>query len=185
MKRRIVLDWWHAADSALVRTRHAVVGGVAAAAYMPGRQTDDIDIAVVARDVALAEAELRDHEWKLVGQLDLVDGTVWRDADGHELDLISLHDPWADEALEAAAKNRISALPTMPLPYLALMKLKAGRLTDMGDLSRMLGLASHPDRRVTRELVGKYGDAQDLEDLDQIIVLGDLEVGGGSSSASP
>jgi hypothetical protein len=65
------------------------------------------------------------------------------------------------------------------------MKLNAGRLTDMGDLSRMLGLASHPDRRVTRELVGKYGDAQDLEDLDQIIVLGDLEAGGGSSSASP
>lgn len=178
MKRRMVLEWWHAADSALVRTKHAVVGGVAAAAYMPGRQTDDIDIAVAAPDAAMAESELREHGWKLVGQLDLVDGTVWRDAEGHELDLISLHDPWADDALVAAAKNRISELPTMPLPYLALMKLKAGRLIDMGDLSRMLGLASRGDRRLTRGLVAKYGAPQDVEDLDQIILLGDLEVRG-------
>lgn len=175
MARRMVLEWWRAADGAFNRTRHAVVGGVAAAAYMPGRQTDDIDIAVIAGDQAQAHEELRDYGWRLVGHLDVVDGTIWRDPEGHELDLISLHEPWAPDALEAAGENLISDLPTMPLPYLALMKLKSGRLTDMGDLARMLGLATVADRTLTRELVAKYGDAQDLEDLDQIILLGDLE----------
>jgi hypothetical protein len=50
----------------------------------------------------------------MVGR-DLVVGTVWRDPDGHELDLISLREPWAREAVEAAAENRISDLPTMTL----------------------------------------------------------------------
>lgn len=182
LNRRVVLDWWAVAEEALTRVRHAVVGGVASAAYMPARYTEDIDMAVAAGDVATAETLLRDHGWTFVRRLDLVEGTVWRDADGNQLDLISLKEPWAEEALEAARQNRVSGLPTMPLPYLALMKLKAGRLTDMGDLSRMLGLANEADRRRTRELVGKYGDAEDLEDLDQIIMLGDLERGGESTS---
>lgn len=37
MKRRHVVDWWTDAVNALRKVRHAVVGGVAAAAYMPGR----------------------------------------------------------------------------------------------------------------------------------------------------
>ncbi len=176
--RRVVMDWWAIADEALTQVRHAVVGGVAAAAYMPARQTDDIDIAVIAGDLPAAEALLRDHGWTFVRGLDLVEGTVWHDPDGNELDLISLQEPWAEEALEAAGKNRVAGLPTMPLPYLALMKLKAGRLTDMGDLSRMLGLAKEADRRRTRELVAKFGGAEDLADLDQVILLGDLEMGG-------
>jgi hypothetical protein len=59
LNRRVVLGWWGVADKALTEVRHAAVGDVAAAAYMPGRQTDDIDIAVAARDVATAETLFR------------------------------------------------------------------------------------------------------------------------------
>lgn len=140
-------------------------------------QTDDLDIAVGADDAETAKALLREHGWTFIRNLDVIPGSAWRDMQGNELDLIPLLEPWADEALVAAIQNRIVGLPTMPLPYLALMKLKAGRLTDMGDLSRMLGLATDGDRQRTRELVAQYGDAQDAEDLDQVIILGDLEAG--------
>ena len=171
------MEWWLEAESALTEVRHAVVGGVAAAAYMPGRQTDNIDIAVAVLEAGLAEDQLRKHGWQMVGPPNLALGTIWRNAEGNELDLKGLDEPWTDAALDAAARNRIVGLPTMSLPYLALMKLKAGRLTDMGDLARMLALADNATREATRALVATHGDAADAEDLDQVMELGDLEAG--------
>jgi hypothetical protein len=65
----------------------------------------------------------------------------------------------------------------MPLPHLALIKLRSGRITDMADLSRMLGLADDEVRRQVRELVARHGEPGDSEDIEQVILLGELEAG--------
>ena len=66
------------------------------------------------------------------------------------------------------------ASPVLTLPYLVLMKLEAGRIQDIGDISRMLGFASDESLTEVREVVGRYStDA--TEDLESLIVLGKLE----------
>jgi len=177
MARRQTMDWWVRADEALAGVPHAVIGGVAAAAYMPGRQTDDIDFAVSADDGERAAAALEAGGWQKLRALDIVDGSAWLDRDGNELDLILIRGPWVASVLAEAGSNVVAGIPTMPLPYLALLKLNAGRLTDMSDLSRMLGLASEEMRNDTRAAVARHGAEGDLEDLEQVIVLGDMELG--------
>jgi len=177
MKGRRLMEWWAGAERALQDVPHAVVGGVAAAAYMPGRSTDDIDIGVGLPSVLSAEAALTEHGWTRIGPLHLVDGTIWQDPQGHELDLITLSAPWAQRSIQAAGLNEIAGMPTMPLPYLVLMKLQSGRLSDMSDLARMLGLAEPAVRDQARALVVEHGDQEDLQDLEQVIELGILETG--------
>lgn len=175
--RRRTMDWWKGAELALAGIPHAVIGGVAAAAYMPGRQTDDIDFAVAVEDRSRAEAALQAGGWQRLRDLDIVDGSAWRDFQGNELDLILIAGSWVASALAEAQSNVVAAMPTMSLPYLTLLKLRAGRLTDMADVSRMLGLASADVRTQTRVIVQRHGANGDLEDLEQVIALGDLELG--------
>jgi DNA-binding Lrp family transcriptional regulator len=185
MSRRKTMDWWLHAEEALAGIPHAVIGGVAAAAYMPGRQTDDIDFAVGVRDAERAEAALRNAGWQKLRGLDIVEGSAWRDDNGNELDLILTQGPWVGDALAEAASNIVAGLPTMPLPYLTLLKLSAGRLTDMSDLARMLGLADEQARSRVRDAVGRHGTPGDLEDLEQVILLGRLELGQQVSDRPP
>jgi hypothetical protein len=67
-------------------------------------------------------------------------------------------------------------LPILPFPYLILMKFNASRTIDLGDITRMLGLASEADLEQVRTLFSLYSPA-DLEDLDSLIRLGKLEIG--------
>lgn len=175
--RRRTMDWWKGAEAALAGIPHAVIGGVAAAAYMPGRQTDDIDFAVAVDDATRAETALQAAGWQRLHDLDLIDGSAWRDDDGNELDLILIAGSWVASALKEAQSNLVAEMPTMSLPYLTLLKLRAGRLTDMADISRMLGLASADVRAQTRVTVERHGADGDVEDLEQVIILGDLELG--------
>lgn len=62
----------------------------------------------------------------------------------------------------------------LPLPYLVLMKLQAGRVQDVADLARMLGQASAAQLAVVRRLCTMWRP-EDLEDLESLIVLGQLE----------
>jgi hypothetical protein len=67
-------------------------------------------------------------------------------------------------------------LPVLSLPYLVLMKVLSSRTQDLADVSRMLGLATESERQATRQVFEKWWpDA--LEDLESLIVLGELETG--------
>lgn len=176
-ERRVIMDWWAEVERALRAVPHAIVGAVATNAYAPERLTRDLDLAVVAADAGRAEAALRAAGWRRLGSLSLVSGSSWRDAVGHDLDLLALAEPWAAEAVAAAQGNRIAELPTLPLCYLVFMKLLASRTTDLGDVSRMLGRASAEQVAEARAVVARFGDADDLADFDQLARMGALERG--------
>jgi len=55
------------------------------------------------------------------------------------------------------------------------MKLQSGRTLDIGDLTRMLGLANEADLNAVREVVRQY-DPNALDDVESMIVLGRLEM---------
>jgi hypothetical protein len=75
-----------------------------------------------------------------------------------------------DIALRRARPGTGSALS------LLLMKVMASRTQDLADASRMLGLASHAERQATREVFARWWPGA-LEDLESLIVLGELETG--------
>lgn len=171
------MEWWGEAERALQAVPHAVAGAVATNAYAPERLTKDIGVVVVAADAARAEAALRAAGWRPIGRLALVSGTSWQNDAGHELDLIELREPWAQEAITAAQQNLIVGLPTLPLPYLVFMKLDAARTTDLADVSRMLGRATEHDLQAARRVIIRFGDDQDLGDFEQLVQMGRLERG--------
>jgi len=57
------------------------------------------------------------------------------------------------------------------------MKLVASRTTDISDISRMLGQANDGDLDRVRNTIKVY-DRESLEDLESLIELGKLELGG-------
>lgn len=62
----------------------------------------------------------------------------------------------------------------LPLPYLVLMKLNAGRMQDWADLSRMMGWAAEKDVSQVRMIVAPYRP-EDREDVESLIFLGRKE----------
>jgi hypothetical protein len=173
--RRIFMDWWADVEQALRAIPYAVAGAVATNAYAPERTTQDIDVVVLTATAAEAETALRGAGWRRVGSLSLIEGSSWKDPDGHDLDLIALSAPWAGEAIEAARDNRIVGMPTLPLPYLVFMKLEAARTADLTDVSRMLGRADDNQVEEARQVVRRFGNAADLADFEQLVRMGRLE----------
>lgn len=55
------------------------------------------------------------------------------------------------------------------------MKIDASRSVDLGDLTRMLGLASDEDLEAVRHAVGRYAP-DDRDDLETMIYLGKKEM---------
>lgn len=174
------MEWWQQAENALSPIPHAVVGAVAAAAYMPARATADIDLAVVETVAARLEGHLQARGWQRRGQLAMVglQGTSWVTTAGHPVDVIYLPGVWGETAIAAAQSNTIDGLPILPLPYLVLMKLLASRLVDTGDLARMLGHQDEATLAAVRKVITAYGRPEDVADLEQIITLGRLEYEG-------
>lgn len=150
-----------------------VVGGVATRAYMPERKTMDMDILVHAKDGAEVMERLQSAGFKIVSPL-AVPGFLTRSPKGIELDVIFGKGVWVREAL---AKPNVDPAnyPTISLPYLVLMKLKANRGKDVGDMSTMLGLASPEERNQVRRVVAKYSP-EDLADVESLIFLGEKEL---------
>jgi hypothetical protein len=90
--------------------------------------------------------------------------------------VVELTSPWAGEALAEAARNRDAhGQPVLPLPYLVLMKLDAGRAQDIADISRMLGQADERALAAVRRTVEAY-QPDAAEDLESLISLGKLEM---------
>ena len=154
----------------------AVVGGVATRLYMPERATLDLDIAVLATDTVTVRSRLKNSGYAYVGEMS-IGGSSWTSPDGVSVDVVELDAPWTVEALAEARTNPDGqGYPTIPLHYLVLMKVQAGRLQDLADVSRMLGQASVPELGRVRDTFRRFAP-EDLEDLESLIALGRLEMG--------
>jgi hypothetical protein len=168
------MDWWKSAERALSDVPHAIAGAVAANAYMPARQTRDLDIAVAAGGLARADAALNAAGWSRVGDLSLVIGASYGRA-GNDIDVLELPEEWGAAAVAEAQTNIHNGMATLTLPYLVLMKLEASRVSDVADITRMLGGADESSLEAVRNVVRRYGRADDADDLEQVIRLGKLE----------
>lgn len=167
---------WLDLTSILTQVSWAVVGAVATRHYMPERVTKDIDVAVAAQDVAVARQQLQAAGFTYKGELS-IGGSQWVSPGGEELDIIEGLESWWPQALQEAQNNRdLQGLPILPLPYLALMKFKASRLQDIADLSRMLGQANPSELAGVRVIFNQHSAADDLDDLESLITLGQLEM---------
>lgn len=154
----------------------AVAGAVATRRYMPERRTRDLDIVVTVVDVAAVRERLSAAGYTFLGDLS-IGGSTWRAPDGTEVDVLECGAPWCATAIARAYTNRdAQGLPVLPLPYLVLMKMQAGRARDIGDLAQMLGKAEPLALEEVRAIVGTFAPA-DLDDLESLIVLGQLEMG--------
>ena len=173
-------DWSAlAVDLSSIRTPFAIVGAVATRLYMPERVTHDIDLFVPKSSEPAISAELSRLGLTRQGNLS-IGGSTWTDANGAGLDLIASSEPWASEAVATAVRSP-DDLPVVRLPYLVLLKFKSSRSIDVGDLSRMLGLASEEALEEVRVVVSRY-QPEDLEDLESLITLGRLEFGANDAS---
>ena len=160
---------------ALIRhTPFVVVGGVATRLYMPERMTLDVDILVLAEDAAALYSELERAGGRRRGTL-TIGRTTWEVPGGALLDVIESREPWARAAV-ANPTIDAAGLPIITLPSLVLMKLAAGRVQDLADITRMLGAAADTTLEEVRAVIRMYApDA--LEDIDSMIALGRLELG--------
>lgn len=151
----------------------AITGAVATRAYMPERLTRDLDILVRRQDEELVKARLAAAGYALGSPL-AIGGFLARSPEGAEIDVILGDYGWLDEALARVREDQ-AGFPVLDLPYLVLAKLAASRAQDIGDLSRMLGLASDEELARVREVVGRYTPAE-MDDLESLIYLGRLEM---------
>ncbi len=150
---------------------YLLVGGLATQYYMPARYTVDVDILVLARDQLLIEERLLEGSYQQQGRLSIGDST-WRSPTGDILDLLTHRSQWAEAALQSP--NWIADVPVIALPYLVLMKLRAGRMQDLADVTRMLGAADEQALEAVRSTIRLYDPAA-LDDIESMIVLGKLE----------
>jgi len=175
MQRTITVRW---PDLTLILApiHWAVVGAAATRLYMPERMTKDFDIAIAAQEADLVRRQLAVAGYVRTGERSL-GGSRWQSPDGLQIDVIEGHDPWWPQALAEAQANRDEqGLPILPFAYLILMKFNASRTIDLGDIARMLGLASEASHAQVRTLFHLYAPA-DLDDLESLILLGKLETG--------
>ncbi len=149
-----------------------VVGGLATRLYMPERMTLDVDVLVRRCDLAAAEQALSAAGGQRLGALP-VGGSSWRLPGAAPPALLAMAAPWIDDATAHAVRGP-DGLPYPQLPHLVIMTLEAERVQDLADVSRMLGAADAAGRAATRAAVSQYCPA-DFEDLESLIVLGDLE----------
>lgn len=164
-----------------LRTPFVIVGAVATNLYVPERPTQDIGILVAAMDASRLHAELVAAGFTRQGDLS-IGGSGWESEAGR-LDDIESAEPWARSALDAPNRSP-TGLPVIALPYLILMKLQAAPTRDLGDLTRMLGFADEPTRNQVRDAVRRYRP-QDVEDVESLILLGELELEPGQPSTDP
>ena len=152
----------------------AIVGGVATRAYMPERDTRDLDILIHSSDSDKVRERLEAAGYRYVSSL-AVSGFLVRSSEGIEIDVILGDYPWLDEALSHPHQDR-AGYPVLALPYLVLMKIASSRVQDTADVTRMLGLASREELTRVRSVVARY-TPEEVEDLESLIYLGQVETG--------
>jgi len=173
LRRRTAMNPWPDLRGVLKDTPW-VIGGVATRAYMPERATKDMDVLVRREDEQVALGCLREAGYEVVSPLS-IGGWLARSPEGVELDVLLGDQAWLGEAL-SHPRFDTAGYPVIDLPYLVLMKMESNRSLDIGDLGRLLGLASESELDRVRQVVKQYSP-QDLEDLESLIYLGKLELG--------
>jgi hypothetical protein len=182
LHRRTAMTPWPDLHPILQGLPWAITGAVATRAYMPERATKGIDVSVHSRDGDKVLKRLQKADYQIVSQL-AIPGFSLRSPDGIEVDVIFGDYPWLPEAL-AQPRLDPAGYPVLALPYLVLMKLQSSRTQDLGDLSRMFGLASEEDLEQVRSVVNQYApDA--AEDVESLIYLGQIEMKGSSPDSDP
>jgi len=142
---------------------------------MPERVTEDLDIVIDKADASTARQKLTSAGFIYQEELS-IGGSSWTSPEGVSIDVIEEHEEWWKEALTEAQTNRdAQGLPVLPLRYLVLMKMRAGRVQDIADATRMLGQASEETLKNIRALFSKYAQ-EDMDDLASMITLGKLEM---------
>ncbi len=150
---------------------YVLVGGLATQYYMPARYTIDADILVLATEQEQTENRLLQHGYQRQGALSIGDST-WLSPAGLVVDLLTQESSWAEVALRNP--NWIDGIPVIGLPYLVLMKLLAGRMQDLADITRMLGAADETVLKTVRVVIQTY-ESTALADIESMIMLGKLE----------
>ncbi len=150
-----------------------ITGTVATRAYMPERATKDLDILVRQQDRDVVVERLQAAGYQVISRL-AIPGLLLHSPEGIEVDLIFGDYPWLDEALTQPNQDP-AGYPVLDLPYLVLMKLEASRTQDLGDLSRMLGLAADTDLDRVRAAVNHYAP-DTIDDIESLIYLGQIEM---------
>lgn len=136
--------------------------------------TRDLDILVHHQDGDAALARLKEAGYQVASDLPKPGHTLIA-PDRTKINLRLIPYPWIDEAFQREQRDP-AGFPVLALPYLVLMKMETSRPQDLGDLSRMLGLAEENDLEQVRDVVTRYmPDA--AEDLESLIYLGRLEMG--------
>jgi hypothetical protein len=150
--------------------RTSLIGGQAVISYGVPRVTFDIDICVVMTDAEsnyVGGKELADFLQKELPyfKVEFKKGADFEDPLKH--DLIRLQDPdgnyplidilfanykWELEGLEKATKTKGIPMPIFPMPYLVMMKLKAGGLKDYSDIIDVFELMTEKDKKETFKL---------------------------------
>jgi hypothetical protein len=174
LRRRTAMNPWPDLRGVLKDIPWVIVGGVATRAYMPERATQDMDVLIRREDEPVALACLREAGYEVVSPLS-IGGWLTRSPEGVELDILLGDQAWLDKALSHPHLDP-AGYPVVDLPYLVLMKMESNRSLDIGDLGRLLGLASEQDLDRVRQAVQHYAP-QDAQDLESLIYLGKLELG--------
>ena len=173
---------WPDLTSILSPIRWAVVGAVATRLYMPERMTRDLDIAIQTVDGLQARQKLAAAGFVYRGELN-IGSSSWTTPNGELIDVLEGDDLWWTEAIADAQANwDAQGLPIIPLPYLALIKLQAGRVQDIADVTRMLGQAGEGTLDAVRVLFAQHAP-EDMQDLESLIELGRLELQSSGNSA--
>jgi hypothetical protein len=138
---------------------------------MPERNTLDIDLLIHPDTWPTIQAALEAAGAVLQGTL-TVGGYSYKLGD-QLVDILLADDPWVKRAI--ASPNVQNGLPVIALEYLILMKMRASRAIDLGDLSRMLGCASEEELARIRATIKRYAP-EEASDLESLIQLGRLEM---------
>lgn len=174
LQRRTAIHDWPDLRPVLDGIPWALAGGIATRAYMPERMTQDMDVIVRREDYEATRQRFRDHGYEVAATLDAPYFVARRRDDDLEVDVMCVDFPWVDEALADPAVDP-DGYPVLDLPYLILMKLRASRAVDIGDMTRMLGLADDEDVERVRGVVAEY-QPEDSDDLEALILLGKQEM---------
>jgi hypothetical protein len=173
LHRRTAMQPWPDLRPILSGLPWAVVGAVATRAYMPERATQDLDILAHQRNQKEVIKRLEAAGYRRGAPL-TISGFTFYAPDGVEVDVIFGNQRWLDEAL-AQLHQDPAGYPILALPHLVLLKLEASRTQDLGDIARMLGLASAEEIARVRSMINRYTpDA--AEDIESLIYLGQLEM---------
>lgn len=171
--RRTALNPWPDLRGILSDLRWAIVGDVATRAYMPERTTLDLNIIVHPEDGPQIWQRLRAARFAFISNL-AMPGQTWTTPDGVEIDVLEGQYQWIDEALDTPVPDA-AGYPVIGLPYLVMLKMTASRAIDLGDLTRLLGLASELQLEDVRQAVARHMP-EDSDDLETLILLGKQEM---------